>query len=230
MRQITLAVGTFETYRKPTRRDKLLSGMAKVVPWQDLCAVIAPYYYPKGENGRPPVGLQRMLRIYFLQQWFNLSDPGAEEALHDSQAMCRFVAIALRPNPVPDEATMLKFRHLLKKHHLRKKLFREVHRHRKSRGTKISKGAIRDTTLINAPSSTANQDEAWGPDRHQTKKGNPWYFGMNHPEGGVKAHIGVDGKTKVIHAVALPAARPAATAAHIHLYRTRRRLLRPSRA
>ncbi len=105
MRQLTLATGTFETHRKPTRREKFLSDMEKVVPWHDLCAVIAPYY-PKGENGRPPVGLERMLRIYFLQQWFNLSDPGAEEALYESVSMCRFVGIDLGREPVPDETTI----------------------------------------------------------------------------------------------------------------------------
>ena len=137
MRQTTLATGTFEAYRKPTRRDKFLADREKVVPWQDLCAVIAPYY-PKGENGRPPVGLERMLRIYFLQQWFNLSDPGAEEALYDSQAMRAFVGIDLGREPVPDETTILKFRHLLERHHLGKKLFREVHRHRESQGVTVT--------------------------------------------------------------------------------------------
>ena len=149
MRRITLAAGTFETHRKPTRREKFLADREKVVPWQDLCAVIASYY-PKGENGQPPVGFKRMLRIYFLQQWFNLSDPGAEEALYDSQTMCRFVGIDLRPKPVPDETTILKFRHLLGKHHLGKKLFQEVHRHLKSQGIKVSKGTIVDATIINA--------------------------------------------------------------------------------
>ena len=208
MRQLTLATGTFETHRKPTRREKFLSDREKVVPWQDLCAVIAPYY-PKGENGRPPVGLERMLRIYFLQQWFNLSDPGAEEALYESVSLCRFVGIDLGREPVPDETTILKFRHLLEKHHLGKKLFREVHRHRESQGVKVTQGTIVDATIINAPSSTKNKDKARDLDMHQTKKGNQWFFGM-------KAHIGVDSKTKVIHAVALPAVWPVATAANVH--------------
>ena len=153
MRQITLAAGTFETYRKPTRRERFLAEMGKVVPWEDLCAVIAPYY-PKGENGRPPVGLERMLRIYFLQQWFNLSDPGAEEALYESVSMCRFVGIDLGREPVLDETTILKFRPLLEKHHPGQKLFQEVHRHREAWGVKVSKGTIVDATIINAPSST----------------------------------------------------------------------------
>ncbi len=183
MRQITLAAGTFETYRKPTRRERFLAEMDKVVPWEDLCAVIAPHY-PKGENGRPPVGLERMLRITFLQQWFDLSDPGAEEALYGSQAMCRFVGIDLGREPVPDETTILKFRHLLEKHHLGKKLFQEVHHHLESQGVKVSKGTIVDATIINAPSSTKNRDKERDPDMHQTRKGNQWYFGMNPPKRG----------------------------------------------
>ena len=143
-----------------------------------------------------------MLRIYFLQQWFNLSDPGAEEALYDFQTMCRFVGIDLRPKPVPDETTILKFRHLLEKYHLGKKLFREVRRHLESQGVKVTQGTIVDATIINAPSSTKNKEGKRDPDMHQTKKGNQWYFGM-------KAHIGVDSKTKVIHAVV-------ATAANVH--------------
>ncbi|MDA8119370.1 MAG: IS5 family transposase [Gammaproteobacteria bacterium] len=207
MRQLTLATGTFETHRKPTRREKFLSDREKVVPWHDLCAVIAPYY-PKGENGRPPVGLERMLRIYFLQQWFNLSDPGAEEALYESVSMCRFVGIDLDREPVPDETTILKFRHLLEKHHLGKKLFQKVRRHLESQGVKVTNGTIVDATIISAPSSTKNRDKARDPDMHQTKKGNQWFFGMN-PLKGVKAPIGVDSKTKVIHTVV-------ATAANVH--------------
>ena len=122
MRQTTLATGTFEVYRKTTRREKFLADMEKAVPWPDLCAVIAPHY-PKGENGRPPVGLERMLRIDFLQQWFNLSDPGAEEALYESVSTCRFADIDLGREPVPDETTIPKFRHLLEKHHLGRSSF-----------------------------------------------------------------------------------------------------------
>ena len=147
-------------------------------------------------------GFKRMLRIYFLQQWFNLSDPGAEEALYESVSMCRFVGIDLGREPVPDETTILKFRHLLEKHRLGKKLFREVHRHLESPGVKVTQGTIVDATIISAPSSTKNKDKARDPDMHQTKKGNRWHFGM-------KAHIGVDSKTKVIHAIV-------ATAANVH--------------
>ena len=149
-----------------------------------------------------------MLRIYFLQQWFNLSDPGAEEALYESVSMCRFVGIDLDREPVPDETTILKFRHLLEKHHLGKKLFQKVRRHLESQGVKVTNGPIVDATIISAPSSTKNRDKARDPDMHQTKKGNQWFFGMN-PLKGVKAPIGVDSKTKVIHTVV-------ATAANVH--------------
>lgn len=148
MRELTLAAGTFEAHRKPSRREKFLAHMEKAVPWQDLCAVIAPHF-PQGEDGGSPVGLERMLRIYLLQQWFNLSDWGADEVLYESVSICRFVGIDLGRGPVPDETIILKSRHLLEKHHLGK-LFREVHRHLESQGVKVAQGTIRDATLINA--------------------------------------------------------------------------------
>src|SRR4051794_33482548 len=120
MDQLTLATNSFEQYRKPTRREKFLAEMDRVVPWPELCALIEPFY-PQAGNGRPPVGLERMLRIYFLQHWFNLSDPAAEEALYESLSMCRFVGIDLGKEPVPDETTICKFRHLLEKHQIGKK-------------------------------------------------------------------------------------------------------------
>ena len=201
MRQQTFADGTFELHSKTTRRAVFLAEMERVVPWAELCAVIAPFY-PKGEGGRPTVGLERMLRIYFLQQWFNLSDPAAEEALYDSAAMRRFVGVDLGREAAPDESTLCRFRHLLEKHHLGRKLFEQVHRHLEANGMKVSTGTIVDATLINAPSSTKNRDKQRDPDMHQTKKGNQWYFGM-------KAHIGVDSKTKVIHSVVATAANVA---------------------
>ena len=196
--QLTFAAGTFEPYRKPTKREKFLAEMDRAVPWIDLCTVIEPFY-PKAGNGRPPIGLERMLRIYFLQHWFNLSDPGAEEALYESLSMCRFVGIDLGKEPVPDETTICKFRHLLEQHHLGKKLFKEVSKYLQANGFKIANGTIVDATIISAPSSTKNKDKARDPEMHQTKKGNQWYFGL-------KAHIGVDSKTKLIHALAVTAA------------------------
>jgi len=175
--------------------------MNDVVPWADLCALIEPVY-PKAGDGRPPVGLERMLRVYFLQQWFNLSDPAVEEALYDSLAMRQFAGIDLGREPVPDETTICRFRHLLELHDLGRALFEEVHRHLEANGMKVSTGTIVDATIINAPSSTKNRDKARDPEMHQTKKGNQWYFGM-------KAHVGVDSRTKIIHAVAATAANVA---------------------
>jgi IS5 family transposase len=201
MQQLTLATAGFERYGKTTRRAAFLAEMHQAVPWRELCALIEPVY-PKPGNGRPPVGLERMLRIYFLQHWFNLSDPAVEEALYESLSMRRFADIDLGREQVPDETTVCKFRHLLEKHDLGRKLFEHVHLHLEARGLKVSTGTIVDATIISAPSSTKNAAKQRDPEMHQTKKGNQWYFGM-------KAHVGVDSKTKVIHAVV-------ATAANVH--------------
>ena len=201
MRQATLATAGFERYGKTTRRAAFLAEMEAVVPWREFCAVIEPFY-PKPGNGRPPVGLERMLRVYFLQQWFNLSDPGAEEALYDSQAMRRFAGIDLGREAVPDETTICKFRHLLERHDLGSRLFEAVHRHLEARGVRVATGTIVDASIINAPSSTKNKDRTRDPEMHQTRKGQQWYFGM-------KAHIGVDSRSKVIHSVVATAANVA---------------------
>ena len=193
MRQMTFAMAGFERYSKTTRRAAFLAEMERVVPWPALCALIDPFY-PQTGNGRPPVGLERMLRIYFLQHWFNLSDPAVEEALYEWPAMRAFVGIDLGREPVPDETTVCRFRHLLEAHDLGRRIFEEVHRHLEN-GLKVSTGTIVDATIISAPSSTKNADKARDPDMHQTKKGNQWYFGM-------KAHLGVDSRSKLIHAVA----------------------------
>src|SRR5215472_7380612 len=177
MKQLTLATVGFERYAKPTRRAAFLAEMERVVPWSALCALIEPFY-PKPGNGRPPVGVERMLRIYLLQRWFNLSDPGVEEALYDSLAMRCFVGIDLGREPVPDETTMCRFRHLLKTHALGRPLFAEVQRHLAAKGLAISTGTIVDATIISAPSSTKNAAKARDPEMHQTKKGNQWYSGM----------------------------------------------------
>ena len=201
MKQMTLSAGGFERYGKTTRRAAFLAEMNRVVPWAKLCAVVEPVY-PKAGNGRPPIGLERMLRIYFLQQWFNLSDPAVEEALYDSLAMRDFVGIDLGREPAPDETTVCKFRHLLEKHDLGRSLFQEVHRHLETQGLKVSTGTIVDASIINAPSSTKNAEQQRDPDMHQTRKGKQWYFGM-------KAHIGVDSQTKLIHSVVATAANVA---------------------
>jgi transposase, IS5 family len=193
MKQLTLATAGFDRYAKRTRRATFLAEMERVVPWPALCELITPFY-PKPGNGRPPIGIERMLRIYFLQHWFNLSDPAVEEALYDSQAMRRFVGIDLGCEAVPDETTVCRFRHLLEEHDLGRALFDEVQRQLTAKGLKVATGTIVDATIINAPSSTKNADKARDPEMHQTKKGNQWYFGM-------KAHLGVDSRSKLIHAV-----------------------------
>ena len=195
---MTLGSTGFEKHAKATRRAQFLAEMDRVVPWKQLCALIQPAY-SQGATGRPPVGLERMLRIYFLQQWFNLSDPAAEEALYDSLAMRQFVGIDLGREPAPDETTILRFRHLLESHDLGRQLFAAVSAHLQAQGLKVATGTIVDATIINAPSSTKNQEGERDPEMKQTQKGNQWYFGR-------KAHIGVDSKTKLIHAVAASAA------------------------
>jgi transposase, IS5 family len=201
MKQLTLATAGFERYAKTTRRATFLAEMERVVPWPALCRLIEPHY-PKPGNGRPPIGIERMLRIYLLQQWFNLSDPAVEEALYDSSAMRCFVGIDLGREPVPDETTVCRFRHLLEEHDLGRQLFDEVQWHLAENGLKIATGTIVDATIINAPSSTKNTAKARDPEMHQTKKGNQWYFGM-------KAHLGVDSRTKLIHAAVATAANVA---------------------
>lgn len=194
MKQLTLGTG-FEKYGKTTRREQFLLEMDKVVPWRKLCALIEPVY-SNGSEGRPPkeLELELMLRVYFLQRWFNLSDPGVEEALYDSPAMQRFVGIDLGHSPVPDESTVLRFRHLLETHELGARVFERVQDYLEAHGIKVGTGTIVDATIINAPPSTKNQDRSREPEMHRTKKGNQWDFGM-------KAHLGVDSRSKIIHTV-----------------------------
>jgi IS5 family transposase len=200
--QRTLAMMTgFERYTKKTRRAIFLEEMEQVVPWRELCALIEPHY-PKPGNGRPPVGVERMLRIYFLQQWFNLSDPAVEETLYDSAVMRQFVGIDLGHEPVPDETTACKFRHLLEEHQLGEQILGTVNLHLQAQGVRITTGTIVDATILHAPSSTKNREQQRDPEMHQTKKGNAWYFGM-------KAHVGVDSKTKIIHTAVATAANVA---------------------
>jgi IS5 family transposase len=199
--QMTLAGPGLEKYTKTTRRAQFLAEMDRIVPWRQMCTRIEPVY-PKAGNGRPPVGVERMLRMYFLQHWFNLSDPAVEEALYDSPTMRAFVGIDLGREPAPDETTVCKFRHLLEQHGLGRVLFDEVGRHLRAQGLTLSTGTIVDATIIAAPSSTKNATGTRDPEMHQTKKGRQWYFGM-------KAHVGVDSRTKLIHSVE-------ATPANIH--------------
>src|SRR5713226_3788858 len=191
--EATFAGSGFEAYRKPTRRELFLAEMERVVPWGEMCALIEPAY-PKSEGpGRPAIGLERMLRIYFLQHWFNLSDPAVEEALYESVSMRRFVGIDLGREPAPDETTVCKFRHLLEEHGLGRRLFEEVGRYLQSQGLKVSSGTIVDATIISAPSSTKNASGERDPEMKQTMKGKNWHFGM-------KLHIGAD-KRGIVHTV-----------------------------
>ena len=204
MKQQTLAMAAdqaagFERYRRRTRRETFLETMESIVPWAALCAVIEPHYYNRKPMGRPPVGLERMLRMYFVQHWFNLADAACEEALLDSTALRRFVGIDLGRERVPDATTLLRLRRLLEKHELGSALLAAVNEQLHQRGVKVGTGTILDATIIAAPSSTKNADKARDPDMHQTRKGQQWYFGM-------KLHIGVDSRTGLAHSAAVTAA------------------------
>ena len=206
MRQQTLAAHAgFEKYGRKSRRELFLDEMEQVVPWSDLESLVEPHY-PKAGNGRRPVGLGIMLRTYFVQQWFNLSDPGVEEALYDSAALRRFVGVDLGRAPAPDETSVCRFRHLLETHDLGGAVLDAVNHHLASKGIRITTGTIVDATIIHAPSSTKNQSGERDPEMHQTRKGNQWYFGM-------KAHIGVDSREGVVHSVCISAA----SVADVHL-------------
>lgn len=169
---------------KVTRRERFLAEMDAVIPWKRLVARIEPHY-PKAGNGTQPMPLERMLRIYFLQQWFNLSDPGAEEALYDSESMRRFARIGLGEDAVPDESTILRFRHLLEKHQLTRMIFQETRALLQERGLLLKQGTIVDATILSAPTSTKNQSGSRDPEMKQTRKGKNWHFGM-------KVHVGTD--------------------------------------
>lgn len=175
--------------------------METLLPWTQLLAVIEPFY-PKGERGRPPIGLERMLRVYFLQQWYGLADEALEDALYDSQALRGFARIDLSTEGVPDATTLLKFRRLLETHDLCKGLFESINADLSARGLLLREGTLVDATLLAAPSSTKNQKKERDPEMHQTRKGNQWYFGM-------KAHIGADRDSKLVHTVAFTAANVA---------------------
>ena len=180
---------------KRTRREQFLAEMEAVVPWGRLLALIAPHYPKTGpKGGRPPMLLETMLRVYFLQNWYCLSDPMAEETLYDSEAMRRFAGIELGDDRIPDETTILNFRHLLERHGLTEAVFAEVNAHLADKGITLRSGTLVDATIIDAPSSTKNKSGARDPEMSSTKKGNDWYFGM-------KAHIGVDLDSGVVHSL-----------------------------
>jgi len=178
----------FERYTKKTRRAMFLEEMEQVVPWEKLCALIEPHY-PKPGNGRRPKELEQMLRIYFLQQWFNLADPGVEEALYDSATLRQFAGVDLGAEPVPDETTVCKFRHLLEANHLGEEILGTVNRHLQAKGVRITTGTIVDATLIHAPSSTKNRVQSRDPEgeelvlRDESARGRRQQD-QDHPHGG----------------------------------------------
>ena len=204
MKQQSLASQpVFEKYGRKSRRELFLDEMEKVVPWCGLEALVRPHYAKAG-NGRQPVGLSIMLRVYFMQQWFNLSDPGVEELLYESPVIRRFVGVDLGIASAPDETTILRFRHMLEKHDLGGLMLYAVNLHLEAKGIKIATGTIVDATILHAPSSTRNASGKRDPEMHQTRKGNQWSFGL-------KAHIGVDAKEGHVHSLATSAASVADT-------------------
>jgi len=202
MKQQSLASqAVFEKYGRKSRRELFLDEMNRVVPWSALESLVRPHYAKAG-NGRQPVGLSIMLRTYFVQQWFNLSDPGVEELLYESPVVRRFIGVDLGIAAAPDETTVLRFRHLLERHDLGGLMLEAVNVHLEARGIKIQTGTIVDATILHAPSSTKNEAGKRDPEMHQTKKGNQWYFGL-------KAHIGVDAKEGHVHSLVTSAANVA---------------------
>lgn len=199
--QMSFAQAEYAGKKKVTRRERFLCEMEVVVPWARLCAIIEPHY-PTGKRGRPPMGIERMLRIYFLQQWYALADEALEDAIYDSQAMRTFGGIDLSVEAVPDATTLLNFRHLLEAHALPEKIFAEVAALLGAKKLLMREGTIVDATILAAPSSTKNERKKRDPEMHQVKKGNAWHFGM-------KAHIGVDAQSGLVHSMSATAANVA---------------------
>lgn len=198
MKQTTLADFEYGCRKKTTKREEFLDIMDEIIPWDEWVGVIEPYY-PKGGRGRPPMGIEKMLRMYLLQIWFNLSDPATEDAIYDSYAMRKFTGIDFLTESVPDETTLCKFRHLLEANGLNKLFFDAINRVMVQTGHMMKGGTIVDATIISAPSSTKNASKSRDPEMHQTKKGNEWRFGM-------KCHIGVDAGSGLVHTITTTAA------------------------
>jgi len=202
MKQTSFASAEYASKKRQTRRERFLGEMNAVVPWLRLEALIEPHYPKSGKVGRPPIGVARMLRMYFLQQWYTLADEALEDALYDSQVMREFVGIDLGRENVPDATTLLKFRRLLEQHDLTGAMLVEVNAHLSERGLLMRQGTLVDATIIAAPSSTKNEAGKRDPEMHQAKKGNQWHFGM-------KMHTGVDAESGLIHSVVCTAANQA---------------------
>src|SRR4030043_1612013 len=193
MNTLSFASLAYDNKKKKTRREKFLQEMDRVIPWKDLIQIIEEYY-PKAGNGRQPMPLEMMLRIYFMQQWYALSDPAMEDALYDIESMRRFANIDIAADVIPDETTILHFRHLLEKYNLTRKIFEKTKQYLSEKGLLLREGTIVDATIISAPSSTKNRDKTRDKEMKQTKKGNQWYFGL-------KAHVGTDPGKGLVHSV-----------------------------
>ena len=201
MKQQTFTDIEYSQRKVRTRREEFLNTIDQVIPWASWVKLIEPYY-PSGRRGRPTRGIETMLRMYLLQNWFNLSDAGVEEAIYDSYAMRSFMRIDFSSEQVPDATTLLKFRHLLEEHHIGEKIFTDVKSRLEEAGLIMHGGTIVDATIIAAPSSTKNREGQRDPEMHQTKKGNQWYHGM-------KVHAGVDAGSGYVHTIT-------GTAANVH--------------
>ena len=198
MKQGTFTDIEYSGRKKKTRREEFLEIMDEIIPWDEWVSVIEPYY-PKGKRGRPPMGIEKMLRMYLLQIWFNLSDPATEDAVYDSYAMRKFTGIDFLKESVPDETTLCKFRHLLEVNGLNKLFFEAINRVMVQSGHMMKGGTIVDATIIDAPSSTKNVEKARDPEMHQIRKGNEWRFGM-------KYHVGVDAGSGLVHTITVTSA------------------------
>ena len=201
MNQMTSSDYEYSKRKKKTRREEFLDVMEEIIPWNEWVEFIRPHY-PDGKRGRPTKGIEKMLRMYLLQVWFNLSDEGIEDATYDSYAFKKFMRIDFNEEQVPDATTLLKFRHLLEKEHIGEQMFKAINDVFEQGGVIMKGGTIVDATIINAPSSTKNRNKVRDPEMHQTKKGNEWHFGM-------KCHIGADAGTGYVHTIT-------ATPANVH--------------
>ena len=201
MGQMTFSDLEYSKRKRITKREEFLDIMDEIIPWDEWVKFVKPYY-PSGKRGRPTKGIEKMLRMYLLQVWFNLSDEGVEDAIYDSYSFHKFMGINFNEEQVPDATTLLKFRHLLEENHLGEQMFKAINYVLEQCGAMMKGGTIVDATIINAPSSTKNAEKARDPEMHQTKKGNEWRFGM-------KCHIGVDAGTGYVHTVT-------ATPANVH--------------
>lgn len=202
MKQLTFASQAFDAKKKTTRREKFLAEMEAVVPWSELLGVIEHYYPKSGNRGRQPMPLATMLRIYFMQQWYSLSDPAMEDALYEIESMRRFAGLELLDSAIPDETTILNFRHLLEQHQLTARLMNTINDVLEHRGALLKGGTMVDATIIHAAPSTKNQKKARDPEMKQTRKGNQWFFGM-------KVHVGADIRSGLVHTVSVTPANAA---------------------